>query len=344
MKIVFTCAASALMTLGALLGPSQARADTVEEFYKGKTITFIVSSSTGGGYDTLSRLISRHVGKHIPGNPTLVVRNMPGAGGIVATNHLYQAAAKDGTVIGGVQNNTPFEPLFGTAQATYDPTKFNWLGSPNVETGLLIVWHTTAATKIDDVKTKEITVGSSGANSTPSFYTRLINETLGTKIRPIVGYPGQSEAFLAMERGEIDGYPSTFYTSLQTTKPAWLPEKKIRILLQYGPMKEADLPDVPLLLDLIKDPQDKLLSEAAFAPLALGRPYLLPPGVPADRIAAMRKAFSDTFADPAFVTEAKDLRLGLNAPRTGEEIQKIIEKTYATPSALIDRLKKLQSQ
>lgn len=333
---------AAFFAILALAGP--ARAETVEEFYKGKTITLIVSSSPGGGYDTLSRLISRHVGRHVPGAPAIVVRNMPGAGGLVATNHLYTVAAKDGTVIGGVQNNTPFEPLFGTPQANYEPTKFNWLGSPNVETGLVIVWNTVPASTIADLKTKEITVGSSGANSTPSFYARLINEVLGTKIRTVAGYPGQSEAFLAMERGELDGYPSTFYTSLNTTRPAWLPEKKIKVLLQYGPQKEPELGDVPLLLDLITDPQDRLMAEAAFAPLALGRPYLMPPGVPADRLAAMRKAFSDTFADPAFAKEGTDLRLGLNAPRSGDEIQKTIEKIYATPSALIERLKKLQGQ
>jgi tripartite-type tricarboxylate transporter receptor subunit TctC len=332
-----------LLTLMLLHAPA-VLAQTAEEFYRGKTISFVVSSSTGGGYDTLSRAIARYLPRYLPGTPPVVIKNMPGAGGIVATNHLFTAAAKDGTVIGGVQNNTPFEPLLGTPQAVYDPTKFNWLGSPNVETGILLVWNTTPVNSIDDVKKREITVGSSGNNSTPSFYTRVINDTLGTKIRAIVGYPGQSEAFLAMERGEIDGYPSVFYTSLMTTKPTWLHDKKVKPLLQYGPAREPELGDVPFILDLVANNDDRLLLEAAFAPLALGRPFLLPPSVPADRVAFMRRAFNAAIADPDFVKEAREMGLGVNAPRSGEEIQQVVDKTYASPPALIERLRKLQSQ
>lgn len=335
---------SILVLALACLAGAAARAQTAEDFYRGKTISFIVSSSTGGGYDTLSRAIARHLPHHLPGNPAVVIKNMPGAGGIVATNHLYAAASRDGTVIGGVQNNTPFEPLYGTPQATYDPTKFNWLGSPNVETGILLVWHTSPVNSIADLRTHEITVGSSGNNSTPSFYTRLINDTLGTKIRAIVGYPGQSEAFLAMERGEIDGYPSVFYTSLMTTKPTWLKEGKVKPLLQYGPARQPELGDVPFVLDLVQNEADRQLLETAFAPLALGRPFLMPPDVPADRVAVMRRAFDATMADPEFVAEAREMGLGLNAPRSGDEIQRVIQRAYATPPALLERLRKLQTQ
>ncbi len=316
-------------------------ADPLADFYRGKTVTLVVSSSTGGGYDTTARAIARHLGKHLPGAPTVIIQNMPGGGGIAGTNYLYNVARKDGTIIGAVQNNTPFEPLFGTAEAKYDALKFNWLGSPSVEVGLLVVWYKTPVNSITDVKTREITVGSSGANSTPSFYARLINATLGTKIKIIVGYPGLTEAFLAIERGEIDGFPSVFYNTLTATKPTWLREKKLKVLLQYGLTKEPALPDVPSLLDLVTNADDKALLQAALAEVTLGRPYLMPPGVPADRVAAMRKAFMDTLADPVFLGEAKKMALGVNAPRDSEQVLQVIGQAYNAPPKVIARLRGL---
>jgi tripartite-type tricarboxylate transporter receptor subunit TctC len=329
---------------GAALVCAPAAAQPVEEFYKGKTVSLVISSSTGGGYDTLARTIAKHLGKHIPGNPSVVVRNMPGAGGIVATNHLYNVAAKDGTVIGGVQNNTPFEPLIGTKEARYDATKFNWLGSPSIEVGILVVWHAAPVDTLEQARAREVTVGASGANSTPSFYARLLNETLGTKLKIIVGYPGQTEAFLAMERGEIDGYPSVFYSSLMSTKPTWIKEKKIKLLVQYGPERQPELADVPFAPDLITNPDDRLLMEAAFAPLALGRPYLMPPGVPAERVEAMRAALAATFADREFRTEADAIGLDINNPRSGPQTQEVVERAYRTPAHIVERLQKLQQQ
>ena len=328
--------------LSAALGILPARAQSVADFYKNKTVTLIISSSAGGGYDALGRAVARYLPKHIPGSPAVVVRNMPGAGGIVATNFLFNNAPKDGTVIGGVQNNTPFEPLFGTKEAKYDALKFNWLGSPSYETAILIVWHTAPVKTIEEARSREITVASSGANSTPSFYSRLLNETLGTKLKIVVGYPGQNEAFFAMERGEIDGYPSIFYSSLQSTKPTWLKEGMVRPLVQYGPGKEPEIGNVPFALDLIKEPDDKLLMDAAFAPLAVGRPYLMPPDVPEDRVAAMRKALDDTFNDPEFLALATQMNLGVNQPQTGQEIHELIRKAYDMPPKVIERLRKLQ--
>src|ERR1043166_7095217 len=292
---------------------SPALAQSPADFYHGKTVTMIVSSATGGGYDTPSRMIAAFLGKHIPGNPQVIVRNMAGAGGLVATNNLYNVAAKDGTVIGGVQNNTPFEPLFGTKVATYDPLKFNWLGTPSVEVAIATVWHKTPVNTWQDTLTHEITMGSSGVNSTPSFYGRLLIETLGMKQKIIVGYESQTHAFLAMERGEIDGYPSVFYNSLMTTKPTWYRDKLVKLLVQMGLEKEREIPEVPFALDLAKNEDDRLLMTAAFAPLQAGRPYLMPPGVPADRVAAMQVAFMETFKDPEFVAEANKRGLGVNS-------------------------------
>ncbi|MEX0603579.1 MAG: tripartite tricarboxylate transporter substrate-binding protein [Marinobacter sp.] len=312
-------------------------AETAEEFYSSNDVTFIISSSPGGGYDTLGRLMAKHLPKHIPGSPDIIVQNMPGAGGIVATTYLYNIAEKDGSVIGGLQNNAPFEALFGN-EVDYDALKFNWLGTPSVETGLLVVWHEVDVDNIEDVRQNKITVASSGVNSTPSFYTRIINELLDTQIEDIPGYKGQNDSFLAMERGEVDGYPSVFYGSLMSTRGEWVEQGLVKLLLQYGPQPEPAIPEVPFLADLITDEDDLALLEVAFAPLTLGRPYLMPPGVPADRLAAMRQAFEDTFVDPEFLSEAKAIGLSTGAPRTGAEINAFMDRVFNTSPEIIERM------
>jgi tripartite-type tricarboxylate transporter receptor subunit TctC len=327
------------LAAGLLLCTSAAFAQN--DFYRGKTITLVISSSSGGGYDIMGRTIARYLPKHIPGNPRVIATNMPGAGGISATNYLYRSAPKDGTFIGSVQNNLPFEPLLGTREAIYDPTKFNWLGSPSIEVGLIVVWKTVPINTIEDLKGREITVGSSGANSTPSFYARLINETLKTKMKIVVGYPGQNEVYLAMERGEVDGFPSLFYNTLNATRPNWRNERNVKVILQYGLEKEPALPNVPSALDLVTNPEDKLLLQAGLAQVTMGRPYLMPPGVPAERVAIMRKALEDTFKDPAFLADSKRLALGVDSPRTGAEVQRLLEDAYRTPPNIVARLRTL---
>jgi tripartite-type tricarboxylate transporter receptor subunit TctC len=322
-----------------LLWASAAHAQS--EFYRGKTVTLLVSASAGGGYDIMARTLARYLSRHIPGTPRIVVTNMPGAGGISATNYLYRGAPKDGTFIGSVQNNLPFEPLLGTREAIYDPTKFNWLGSPSIEVGLVVVWKTAPVNTIEDLKQREITVGSSGANSTPSFYARLLNETLKTKMKIVVGYPGQNEAYLAMERGEVDGFPSLFYNTLNATRPNWRTENNVKLIVQYGLEKEPALPNVPSALDLVTDPEDKLLLQAGLAQVTMGRPYLMPPGVPAERVAIMRKAFEDTFKDAAFLAEANRLALGVETPRTGAQVQRLLEQAYRTTPNIVARLRTL---
>ncbi len=333
-----------LMSLCLLLSAAAvptAQAQSVANFYRGQTISMVVSSSAGGGYDTLSRAVARYLGKHIPGNPTVIVRNMPGAGGILAMNYLANVAPHDGLTIGQVQNNTPFEPLFGTKEAEYDATKMTWLGTPSVETALLIVWHTSPIMTIEDAKRIPMTAGASGANSTPSFYARLLNELLGLKLKIIAGYPGQNEAFLAMERGELDTYGDTFWSALTSTRPDWLKEKKIRILLQYGPDKEAALPDVPYGPDLVKSEDDKKLFEAAYAPLAAGRPFVAPPGLLPDRTAALRAGFLATFKDSEFLADAEKKRLVINKPTSGEAMQAQIAHVYQMPKRIVDRLRRI---
>lgn len=319
-----------------------ARADPVADFYRGKTVSLVISSAAGGGYDALGRAVSRFLPRHLPGNPVVVVRNMPGAGGIVATNYLFRSAPKDGTTIGGVQNNTPFEPLFGTKEADYDATKFNWLGTPSQEVAILTVWAGAGVHSIEDARHRDVTVGASGNNSTPSFYARLINAVLGTRLKIVIGYPGQNDAFLAMERGEIDGYPSVFYSALTSTRPNWIGDRKIDLLLQYGAAPEKALPATPFLADLISNPQDRSLADLAVAPLAFGRPYLAPPGTPPERAAALRKALMEVFADPEFLAEAERSQLGITGPRDGETLQRQLNSAYAAPAEIVARLRQLQ--
>jgi tripartite-type tricarboxylate transporter receptor subunit TctC len=328
------------LTATAFLAVS-ARAQPAADFYKGKTVTLVVSSTAGGGYDIMGRTVAKYLGNHLPGAPRVLVQNMPGAGGIVAMNYFYRSAPKDGTYIAVMQNNTPFEPLLGTKEAQYDPTRFNWLGSPSVEVGLVAVWRTVPVNSVADLKKHEIAVGSSGANSTPSFYARLINATLGTKMRIVVGYPGQNEVYLAMERGEVDGFPSLFYNTLTATRPAWRSEKNLKLILQYGLEKEPAIPEVPSALDLVSNPDDRLLLQAGLAEVTLGRPFVMPPDVPADRVAAMREAMAQTFRDAGFLADSKRMSLGVNTPRTGEQIQQLIADTYRTPPKIVERLRKL---
>jgi tripartite-type tricarboxylate transporter receptor subunit TctC len=321
----------------------QAKADVVAEFYQGRIVTVVVGSNAAGGYDTFARAVARYMGKHIPGIPTLIVRNMPGAGGMTAASFRDNNADKDGSVIGLVQNNTPFEPLFGTKEARYDPVRFNWLGSPSVETAMVLLWHAAPVNSVAELKAREVAVGVSGANSTPAFFTRLLNATLGTRMKPINGYPGQNDVLLAMERREIDGHPSAFFSSVRSTRPTWLGDKTAKAIVQYGAEKLAELPDVPFAPDLVGNDGDRLVMQAAFAPLALGRPLLTPPGVAAERVAALRAAFAATMADPDFLAEGERVGLGLNAPRSGEQIQEVVGRAYQSPPRVIDRLRQMNA-
>ena len=332
---------SSIVAALLLIGSAAAAAAPVDEFYKGKTVSFVVGGSAGGGYDILGRAIARHIGRHIPGTPAVVAQNMPGAGGLVSMDYLSRTAARDGTVIALVENGPPLAPLFGVKEARYEPTKFNWLGTPSVETAVVLVWHTVPVNTLDDLKSRVTTMGASGTNSTQAFYTRLVDAVLGTKMKAINGYKGLNDTFLAMERGEIDGTPSVFYSAISSTRPKWLPDHLAKAILQYGPRRLKELPDTPFVPDLITAPDDKLLLQAAFAPLALGRPLVMPPGVPEDRVTAMRKALADTLADPAFVAEAEKLGLVVNAPQTGEQLQHVIDQAYATPSRVVERLRTL---
>lgn len=336
------CPLLALSLLGPVAAAMPAGAQDVGEFYRGKTVSLIIGGSPGGGFDTLARAIGRHIGRHIPGQPGIVAKNMPGAGGTAALDHLANAADKDGSVIALINNTPPFVPLFSGRPARFEATRFGWLGTPSVESPLILIWHAVPVHSVADLRAREITVGASGADSAQAFYSRLINATLRTRMKIISGYRGQNDIFVAMERREVDGYPSVFYSSLTSTRPTWLADKLARVVLQYGPEPLAELPGVTFALDQIADANDKLLFATATAPNALGRPLLMPPDVPAERLAAMRKALMATFADPAFRTEADKLGLLVNAPRTGEQLQRVVEQAYAAPANVVARVRQLE--
>lgn len=328
--------------LAAVGSHAHAQAQTPADFFRGKTITIIVSSAPGGGYDRITRLVGAHLGKHVPGNPKTVVKNMPGAGGIVAPNFLYAKGDRDGTMIGLMQNTIPFEPLAGNARATFKPTEFGWLGSPTVETGVMMIYHRSKVRSIADAQRIEVPTAVPALASTPAFNSRLLIKTLGLKLKIIPGFRSSTAALLAMEQGEADGFPN-FYSSMMGSRPTWLKEGKTFVIVQWGPKKEPDLPNVPYLLDIVQSEEDKALVKLASASLALGRPFMMPPGVPKDRVAAMRAAFVDLFKDKAFIADASKGGYNDISPQTGEEMEKVIREAYASPPAVVEQLKLLAS-
>lgn len=307
-------------------------------FFRGRNINLIVSTDAGTGYDLYARNIARFLPKYIPGHPTVTVQNMTGAGGLTATNLLYNVSPKDGLTLGLVQATVPFEPFFKNKQANFDPLKFHWLGTPGQEVSTMMVWHTVPVQNLEEARIRGLTLGATGGASTPAFYARVITALLGIPIKVIVGYKSQAEAFLAMERGENEGSAGTFYSSMKASKSDWLKDGKLRILLQYGAKPSPELPRVPFALDLIADPRDREVMELASASLAVGRPLLAPPGVPADRVAILRKALDETFADPVYLAECARQLMACDTPLGGQEIADLIGKFYASAGPSRDRL------
>lgn len=257
--------------LAAALAPlTAARAQDVASFYRSHDVSIVVGTTPGGTYDLMARFLAPYLARHIPGNPHVIVRNMAGAGGIVAGNYLWQNAPADGTIVAVLLNNVAFEPLFGTQEAIYDPLKLNWIGSSNAETAFLAVWHDVPVTTLDDARAREIRVGASAVTSAPTFFARLLNATLGTRLKIIPGYPGSQDAFLAMQRGELDGYGSFFTSDLNASKRAMIDDGRLRLIVQYGPQPEPDYPKIPFAPDQVAAPDLRALMQAGFALLAAG--------------------------------------------------------------------------
>ena len=327
-----------LAACAALSAATAATAQPVADFYKGKTVTMMIGVSAGGEYDLHARLIARHIGKYIPGSPSVVAQNMTGAAGVTMTNYLYNVAPKDGSYLGMIQNGMPIAQVLGTPNLQFDTGKFQWIGSisPTVET--MALWHTAGVTSIEQARVKELSVGTTGRGTITTTFPRLLNEFAGTKFKIISGYPGGNDINLAMQRGEVAGRNNT-WSSWKVTKRDWLANKELIIIAYSGPPPK-DLPGVPNLEDLAKSDDDRRVIALLLSGTKLGRPVAAMPGVPAERVAALRKAFLDAMNDPLFRKEAEGANIEVD-PVPGETMGKVVADVLSTPKQLVDRARPL---
>jgi tripartite-type tricarboxylate transporter receptor subunit TctC len=330
-RLMCLAAAAAVLPLAVLT--AQARAQTRAEFYKGRTIEVGISSTVGGGYDAHARMLAR---KYIPGNPTIVPKNVEGAGGLRLANLLYNTAARDGTSFGTIYRATAFEPLFGNKAAQFDATQFTWIGSASSEVSLCVSWHASGIATFNDMLSKELVVAHSGAGADAYQFSKIINGVLGTRMRLIGGYRGGNEMLLAMERGEVGGRCGWSWSSVQATRREWIERKQVNLLTQLALSKHPDMPDVPLVIDLAKTDEQRNILRLVFARQQVAYPFLAPPGVPQDRVDALRSAFLQAMADPDLLADAKKARLEI-LPASGAEVQKLVAELYATPASVVGK-------
>jgi tripartite-type tricarboxylate transporter receptor subunit TctC len=312
------------------------------EFYQGKQVTIVVGFSSAGTYDATARLFARHLGKHLPGKPNIIVRNMPGAGSLVATNSLYASAPKDGTTLGVIGGGVVLEPLLGNPQATYDPRRFNWIGGRTRDNFLCLVWHTVPVHSLQDVTRRETVVGATGPGSRTLTYPKALNELLGTKFKIVSGYPGGNEITLALERGEVEGYCGWALGSIKTRAPDWIRDGKIRPLAQFSLAKTADLPHVPLATDLAGSERERRAIEFFAADSVLAWPLVAPPDLPAERLAELRAAFAAMMQDPQLLAEATAQGLDID-PVSGSEIAELVHRLYGTPPDVLELVRRINA-
>lgn len=335
----FGLAALAALATG-MANPASAADDA--NFYAGKQITMIVPSEANGAYNGYTRLLARHLGKYIPGNPSFIVQNMPGGGGLTAANHLANRAARDGTVFGAFFASAPSTPLVSPDAALYDANTMSWIGSITTDPFVGYVWHSSPVKTLEEAKIREVIMGGpQGVGTAGVDYAILAKEMAGLKLKIVAGYPGSADVKLAMERGEVHGTFANGYASLKSSEPEWLKEKKIVIFIQHGLKKHRDLPDVPLLIDQVSNPLDRQALEFMLARQEFARPYATPPGVPAARVEILRRAFDAVVKDKDFLAEAAKSNLPVDNPLTGEEVAVLVKRVTATPKAAVDRIQDL---
>ena len=326
--------------IAALMLPvGEARAQT--DFFAGKQISLLIGTTAGGGYDAYGRLVARHIGRHIPGQPAVVAKNMPGAGGLASANYLYNRAPKDGTEILIVQNGLPFERLFHSLSpegknALFDATKFGWIGSATQTVFVTVTWHGSGIRTLQDASAKETILGASTTSSDSYVLAMLSNNLLGTKFKVVHGYAGATEVSLAVENGEVQGEAGKDWTTLTSTKPQWIRDKLINILVQMGMRAHPDLKGVPMAIELARSPQDREIMEVVFAKYGMARPFFTAPGVPPERLALLRRAFNATMSDPVLIAEASKLGMEIT-PVRGEDVEALVGKMMATPDNLAAR-------
>jgi tripartite-type tricarboxylate transporter receptor subunit TctC len=334
-----SAAAAILVAISALaLGAPALAQEDAAAFYRGKTLRIVVGVAVGSGYDINARLLARHLGAHLPGNPTIIVQNQPGAGSLTMTNQLYAAGPFDGTAIGAPFNGAPTTPLLQPAGARFDPVKLNWIGSTNRETQVSYLWHTAPAQNLADLATTEVIVGAQAPGSTQYDFPVLANHLFGFKFKVITGYESTPKIHLAMERGEIHGNGATNWSTLKALNSSWIEEKKVRVIAQWALKRHPELRDVPLILDLAKTEANRAAVRLVIARLEYGRPFFMPPGVPLERVAAVRRAFDATMKDPAYLAEAEKLKIDVD-PLTGEDVAALVDQVTRTPGDTVARVR-----
>jgi tripartite-type tricarboxylate transporter receptor subunit TctC len=326
----------ALLLLSAI-APVQA-GDDVANFYRGKQVRVIVGSAPGGTYDLLARIVARHIGPHIPGNPTIIVQNQPTAGGLLMVNQLYALGPNDGTAIGAPLNGIPAAPLLQPAAARFDAAKLIWIGSTHSEPYVAYVWNTAPVQSLAELLTKQLVVGATTPGTTMNDFPLLTNAILGTKFKIVPGYASTPQMNAAMERGETEGVAAFGWFALNAQVPQWITEKKIKVIAQFGLARSRRLADVPLMIDLAKTPRDRQALAMLFGRTEYGRPYFLPPGVPADRVEALRRAFDATMKDDGFIADATRIGFELD-PLSGEKVQALVAELAGTPPEVVARVR-----
>ncbi len=325
--------AAGLTALGIL-------AATGAQAQKAQNVTIVVGSSASGLYDLTARLWSRHLGRFLPGEPSVIVQNLPGAGGLTAINQLYNLSPKDGSQLGVINASAVMLALFGDPSARFDPRKLTWIGGRSQETAVCGFWHTTRPKTFEDLRTAETIVASSGPGARSYSHPVMFNALLGTKFKNVSGYPGGAEMSLAIERGEVEGECGWSWGSMKTRTADWLRDKKLKVLVQAGLKRNRDLPDVPMALDLTKDPESRAIMEALLTDTLMAWPLIAPPGLPDATIATLRGAFDKMMKDPDMLADAEKTGLEID-PVVGAELQAIVERLFAMPQAQIDKAKEV---
>ena len=321
------------VALAALVaGP--AAADAVEDFYKGKNLTIYVGYTAGGGYDLYARALSPYIGRHIPGHPTVIVKNMPGGSSLKLANWMYSVAPKDGTSMATIARGAPVHDLLGGSGVRYDANKFGWIGSMNNEVSVCVTSFRSPVKTLADMQKTQVVVGGQGKSSDSEVFAMFVKNMFGAKIKLISGYPGTKQSILAMERGEVDGNCGWSWTSAKSLRPDWIRDGKLNIIMQQALVKHPDLPNVPLITDLARNEAEKDQMDLIFSRQTMGRPFLTTPDVPAARLAALRAAFMTTMSDPAFKAFVDKAKIEVN-PVTGEEVQKLVAKVRKTSPEVI---------
>jgi tripartite-type tricarboxylate transporter receptor subunit TctC len=326
--------------IAVLLPAASALAQTPEGFFKGRQITFLIGAGAGGGYDAYFRTFARYVVHHIPGAPSIVPKNMPAASGLAAANTLYTSADKDGATIGAFPNNIPMDTLFGNPGARYDAQKLNWLGSIGKLENVCATWITSPIKTIAQAREREVIVAAAAATSNSAIMPKALNALLGTKFKIVSGYDPGSGMTLALESGETEGVCGLSWSTIKAARPHWIKDNKLNVIVQLGLAKLPELPDVPSALDLVSDPVKKQVLELILIRQEIGRPVAAPPGIPADRLEVLRRAFDDTMRDPEFLAEAEKLQLEIE-PLSAREIDTLLANAFATPQAIVQQAAEL---